>query len=340
MAFYKLPIEIRHMIWLLSIPDDEPEVCLLWPVVLHERHGPNALQFTQPLLVDTGFPVALHVCHESRALLQTEALSGLHFRASSAAGCPVPYREFQPALDTLYWGGENMEAMARDLDRMRATIAAMPVLARVQSLAMELTWGLHPPDDLSENRALHFPVMRTISLVLPDSTSSMTSRARMGFRQPARRCKLRRITADAGAKIMVCPDVLIGNERAELEQVPLLPTTLATAMWCLTVQEDQIGYVLESEYHLEGGEEPDAFASAMEPEVIVQTFIEYQKDGSWKEVCAERTFVEFGEMVRSGPHVPLEARPDPRTVRVNDIDGDFDVVYDPGETLDDYADDL
>lgn len=98
----KLPIEIRHMIWLSSISADEPEVCLLWPVVLHERHGLDALKFAQPLLVDTGFPVAMHVCRDSRAVLQSQKLSGLRFRASSAAGCPSPYREFQPALDTLY----------------------------------------------------------------------------------------------------------------------------------------------------------------------------------------------------------------------------------------------
>ncbi|KAJ4153504.1 hypothetical protein LMH87_009988 [Akanthomyces muscarius] len=334
----KSPIEVRHMIWLSSITDDEPEVCLLWPVVLHERHGLDALKFTQPLLVDTGFPVAMHVCRESRAVLRNEKLSGLRFRPSSAAGCPVPYREFQPALDTLYWGGENLDAMAPTINDMIITARETPVLELVESLAIELPWGMHPPDALGYYRPLFFPALHTLSLVLPDSTSSMTSRLRRGFRQPARRCRLRRISAEEGARIKVCADVLMGNETDESAEVPLVPEGLSMALSCLKIEEELIGEVLCIELNLAGGDDTDTTVYAREPEVIAQTFIEYQKDGSWKEICAERTFVEFGEMVRSGAYVPLAERPDPREVRVNDIDGAFDVVYDAGDATADSAD--
>lgn len=331
----KLPIEIRHMIWLSSILDDEPEVCLLWPVVLHERHGLDALKFAQPLLVDTGFPVAMHVCRESRVVIQSEKLSGLRFRASSAAGCPVPYREFRPALDTLYWGGENLEGVVAPLGDMLVTARDIPVLELVESLAIELRWGMNPPDAVGTHRPLFFPALRTLSLVLPDSTSSMTGRLRRGFRQPARRCKLRRISAEEGAGIKVCPGVLMGNERDEPAEVPLVPEGLSTARGCLTIDEESTGEVLRIELNVGGGDDTDTVVYAVEPELIAQTFVEYQKDGSWKEICAERTFVEFGEMVRSGAYVPLAERPDPREVRVNDIDGAFDVVYDAGDASDD-----
>lgn len=71
-GFSDLPVEIRLTIWLLIIPDDEEEVCLLWP-----GHSPGSVGWGQPplaylpvlpLTVDTGFPLAMHICRESRAV--------------------------------------------------------------------------------------------------------------------------------------------------------------------------------------------------------------------------------------------------------------------------------
>jgi hypothetical protein len=47
-------------------------------------------------------------------------------------------------------------------------------------------------------------------------------------------------------------------------------------------------------------------------EIITQTFIQYQKDGTWKEVCGERQFVSNGQhTVMSGLYIPIAERPDP-----------------------------
>ncbi|KAJ6788839.1 hypothetical protein PWT90_05942 [Aphanocladium album] len=341
MSFSKLPLEIRQMIWLLSMPDDEPEVCLLWPVVLHERYeGHFAVRATQPLLVDVGWPVAMHVCRESRATMHDQPLSGLLLRTSPAAGCPVPYRAFRPELDTLYWGGESFEATARDWGALLRTVSLMPVLASVESLALELRWGFDVPGDFARYRPLHLPRLRALSLVLADSTSAVVGGMRTGFRQPARRCKLRRISREAGSKIMLRTDTLSGRGSrgggGGSAEVPLYPTGMDFAMRRLGIEEEDFfrrtrrelftAMSQSSGYQLLSTPIPEPCG----PEGFAQTFVEYQMDGSWKEICAERTFVELGEMVRSGPYVPYDSRPDPTQVRVNDIDGSFDVVYDSG----------
>ena len=87
--FKRLPAELRAYIWRLSLPEDESEVCVIW----WEGNG-------LPLLVDTGFSCDARM-FESRAIAQA---SGIQFRDSAVAGCLVPYRPFDTALDILYWG--------------------------------------------------------------------------------------------------------------------------------------------------------------------------------------------------------------------------------------------
>jgi hypothetical protein len=65
MSFNTLPTELRHAILDFALPDDEPEVCLIWS--MDKRYSePTDDRFVRdmpgPLLVDTAFPVLMHVC--------------------------------------------------------------------------------------------------------------------------------------------------------------------------------------------------------------------------------------------------------------------------------------
>ncbi|KAJ3472026.1 hypothetical protein NLG97_g11352 [Lecanicillium saksenae] len=57
-------------------------------------------------------------------------------------------------------------------------------------------------------------------------------------------------------------------------------------------------------------------------------FVEYQRDGTWKKGCADRSYgIETYTMLRSGRYIPEGERPSPEEVRVNDLDGEFEIVY-------------
>ena len=109
--FSSLPTEVRLKIWLETISDDEEEVCLCWPgdvpahVVEDEPLGELPVL---PLTVDTGFPVAMHVCRESRALIRDSRLSGVRFRSSYLARCLTPFRRFNPDIDILYLSHDSI----------------------------------------------------------------------------------------------------------------------------------------------------------------------------------------------------------------------------------------
>lgn len=57
--------------------------------------------------------------------------------------------------------------------------------------------------------------------------------------------------------------------------------------------------------------------------INTQTFVEYQKDGTWKEVCTQRMYVPSAHP-GSREYVPLNRRPNPELVRVHDADAEFE----------------
>ncbi|KAI1807795.1 hypothetical protein F4811DRAFT_416670 [Daldinia bambusicola] len=81
--FPSLPIELRYMIWEFSLPPDEREV---WFQRDRENQFPSF-----PL----GFPVAMHVCQESRAFVRQR----LQFYRSPAKPYEIPCRAFRPDFD-------------------------------------------------------------------------------------------------------------------------------------------------------------------------------------------------------------------------------------------------
>lgn len=106
----------------------------------------------------------------------------------------------------------------------------------------------------------------------------------------------------------------------EKEHMPLMPNALQMIRQLLDMHHSYI------EEHVTRSRFEDVL-------LVAQTFIEYQTDGSWKEICAERTFAADNWLertfARSGAYVPAIERPDVRSVRPNDIDGDFKVVHEP-----------
>ena len=78
-------------------------------------------------------------------------------------------------------------------------------------------------------------------------------------------------------------------------------------------------------------DEEAVLKSARDTEILAHTFVEYQKDRTWEEVCGERQFIERGQdLTMSGRYVPLAERADPELVRVNDLNGDFELIQIPG----------
>ncbi|KAI2464549.1 hypothetical protein F4781DRAFT_67023 [Annulohypoxylon bovei var. microspora] len=179
MSFNDLPFELRSIVWEYALPDDTQEVCIPWPLPEEtpQRQFENRpIKFLEPFLVDTAFPVLMHVCHESRE----SAISRTRFRYSPVAGCPVPFRDFRPELDIMYHStyrpptttpgvkfgvfAWNLKHLALDLHTLRNGTYFWTAFS-------------------------HYYYLRTITCILPASGSIVETAAR--FRPPVRRCRLR-----------------------------------------------------------------------------------------------------------------------------------------------------
>ncbi|ODA80987.1 hypothetical protein RJ55_03947 [Drechmeria coniospora] len=333
--FRSLPTEIREVIWLLSLPADEPEVCLMWPVNLFEREeGPASMRPSRPFIVDTAFPAMMHVCHESRVLAQDSKRSRVRFRWSIAAACPVPFRHYRPDLDTMYFGAENLHPILRssDLDDQ---------LSDVKSVAFDIHECLRHEIHVIDFIRQEFGSLQTLSFVLADSTGEKKiddfGRPEcVAFRQPSRWCKLQQIPQEMMDTTRFYPNFPVRGRnpvslldflhyfRTKLEASALEGRRLASAIQ----GTDRSHVVADEENFLWHG--PNL-------KIQAQTFVEYQKDGSWKEVCGDRQFVASLDTVMSGRYVPMAKRLNPERCRVNDLDGDFELIY--LTASDDYDDD-
>ncbi|XXG98916.1 Nem1-Spo7 phosphatase regulatory subunit [Hypoxylon texense] len=183
--FNDLPAELRYMIWRFALPDDSPEVCIPWPLeevpLRRDPDGeiPRRSRFLEPFLVDTDFPVTMHVCRESREV----AISSIHLRYSPVAGCPVPFRAFRPELDTLYVS----------VCRPPSDNNVVPRWGQFPA-ARHLALDLHSLKDGSFLWILvgnPFLDVRSLTCVLPLSNAILDTAAR--FRPPVRRCRLREV---------------------------------------------------------------------------------------------------------------------------------------------------
>ncbi|KAI0172195.1 hypothetical protein GGR52DRAFT_573335 [Hypoxylon sp. FL1284] len=181
--FNDLPAELRYMIWRFALPGDIPEVCIPWPLEEGPTRSDNGHElprrpkFLEPFLVDTDFPVLMHVCRESREM----AVSCTRFRYSPIAGCRVPFRAFRPELDILYVS----------VCRPSSDINVVPRWGQYPA-AQHLALDLHTVKDGSFLWVLvgnPFLDVQSLTCVLPAPNAMLDTAAR--FRPPARRCRLR-----------------------------------------------------------------------------------------------------------------------------------------------------
>lgn len=298
----------------------------MWPVYMHAKYegiesSPEASLPSRPFVVDTGFPSLMHVCREARAFVQNSHRSRVRFRASSAAGCPVPFRHFRPDIDAMYWGSENIEELC-------SMASEIPELCKVKSLAIELQWGFRHNHHVISTLIDIMSELKTVSIVLPDSSDSNWPRqvgeGHEAFKQPARRCKLRLIDQEQEPVIHVDTT---GDDWATPSELVPLPLALHQCREALersarTSREDNARSAgITSQSHRDQRWLDHLMINA-------QTFSEYQKDGTWREICGQRRFIDNGRgWFMMGRYIPTAERPDPELVRVNDLDGEFEQIY-------------
>ncbi|KAH7111929.1 hypothetical protein B0J13DRAFT_576281 [Dactylonectria estremocensis] len=80
----------------------------------------------------------MHVCCESRDIV-LNVNSGIRFRVSKAAGCPVPFRHYRPDFDTLYVGRHNHRTLCGAIE---AGLLDRSVLSKARKVALELAGAL------------------------------------------------------------------------------------------------------------------------------------------------------------------------------------------------------
>lgn len=248
------------------MPDDEPEVCLMWPAPVERVDVTDHAMPEKLFVVDTAFPVAMHVCRESRAAILLNPR--LRLRRSRAAGFPVPFREYRPELDTLYCSRDHYRRHREADEHVRA------VLQETQELATEEHF-FH--DRWSWMSLVRCPPLHTVTLVLsrrPDQEGSSEV-----SKPPVRRCKLRwysaaeteamrfdtrRLNGYFHPEERISLAAVLDGQRAALEHDLRRQRAIEVAFR----KEDSLGWSLE----------PVTLAAAM--------FVEYQPDGTWKEISA------------------------------------------------------
>lgn len=198
--FPRLPVELQLIIWefVVSAVEQVPEVHIAWL-----PFPTSSLTQLQPWLVNTGWPATAHVCRTSReALLKS---GHLRLRYSPVAGFPVPFRAFNPAIDTLYW--QRSQAMAMTM--FFARHANSPLVRSLRHIAVEYE-SVSGPLSLAHDICDPATSLRTFSVVLPESFAGHPTTTRVTL--PTRRFRLCDITMDGqnGGPLgePACPAVL------------------------------------------------------------------------------------------------------------------------------------
>ncbi|KAJ4304092.1 hypothetical protein N0V88_001702 [Collariella sp. IMI 366227] len=195
-TLFTLPLELRLLIWdLCPPPSDEPEV-----LIIRKEHADDegTLLPLRSLMVDTAFPVLIHVCHESRVFSLRH--STMRFRFCPEAGCKVPCRPFRFDLDTLYCG-EGLKGLAFD----HGWVAEVRYLAIPALGTSRIAGG--PTADFLLRKCRE---LRSLSVVFCGTLDGGVLEPE--FREPTRRCKLRRIQPDSARVMMqVADQVRQGN---------------------------------------------------------------------------------------------------------------------------------
>lgn len=307
MLFPKLPVEIRITIWELvgdSPPERVPEVCILWPFSL-EIMGSD--QPHQPFVVDTAWPSLMHVCRESREV----ALRSKHLRLrfSPLAGFAVPFRSFDPEIDTLHWGFYQVWSMFSMFrwEENRSLIRSL------RHMSFE-TAALFNPRELLYFITLATPFLQTLAFVFADSSNQ--NYAKTVFKPPARRCRLRDIPDEIANGMTIRGTPHYGRHDQSVQ------TSLRRFM---ELRRDELGgscprpgLMLSLPY--EGTAQNNKREGFRELRIKAQTFVEYSwtktKGVQWLEVCGHRRLVNQEELWPR--YIPATERKNPEEYRVLD----------------------
>lgn len=303
--FPDLPAELQLEIWSLAAPEPTPEICIVWPLNIRDEEDE---QLAQPFVVDTAWPAVAHVCQAAREVLLKSGQ--LRLRHSPTAGFAVPFRAFDPAIDTLYWSRIQESAMNTFISQPENR----PLLRALRHVAVDMPTALTPYllVRLIRESAIF---IRTISVVLPSSDSVSTDLDidpyGLGFLTPARRCRLFDIPADNVAMISIGYYALSG---------------------CLLecrkhMNKDSRAFVFgdDAEKGTAWSAEDNDFSGL---EIKAQTFVEYagaRYGGAlWHEACGLRIMGDPDEMASPLPHyVPVADRKNPEEYRVLDDDSEW-----------------
>ncbi|KAH6653135.1 hypothetical protein BKA67DRAFT_568673 [Truncatella angustata] len=314
MRFASIPLELKQVIWKLALPYDEPEVCIIWPL-----NQDDFDQVVEPLLVDTAFPKLMHVCQEWRDFIFCPSLSGVKFRASSQAGCNVPYRPFRGDIDILYTGRDNFEKAVQCLGIDWDPRVKLSTLAKVRHLAVEWPiwrWSAYWLPELIFRGS---PNLQKVSVVFPSSNRAIWE----AFQAPARRCKLRRIEdadnlttedeAGPGAMGSIQSQTDEGGETAE-DRMPF------------TWQDEMDRHEMDFDHHRTDwftGSAWDKESESLCLEYEAVAFIHFKRSENgqetWVEACEDRLLVIGDDQEQQAPPIPSQRR-EPEQWRVNDDD--------------------
>src|SRR4051812_46887273 len=152
MSFDNFPLEIKQAIWQLALhaAGDEPEVCIVWPLKVS-----SWFTTSNPLLVDTAFPVLMHVCGQWRDFVLSSfqrPSSPVKFLFSHQPNCQVLFRHFRASTDVLYSSVMNYERAIKiyDMEARDETGVPRDTLAAIHHLAVDWPLWLSPGNWLPE----------------------------------------------------------------------------------------------------------------------------------------------------------------------------------------------
>ncbi len=327
MSFNDLPLEIKQTIWRFALHAavDEPEICIVWPL----KAGCNA-PISKPLLVDTAFPVLMHVCGQWRNFVLSSSQrpsSPVKFRFSRQADCQVPYRHFRASTDILYLSAMNQEEATRvhDMELHMEWETGVPkaALAPVRHLAVEWPLWLNAGNWLPALVYRVCPNLEKVSVVFSSSRMAILG----CFRAPAKRCKLRRV--EGADKLLVAPDW-------DPEKLEPLQSKVDNGVEHLHF-EAMFKWEVDLQIHELDMDEPDGewfVGSAWDKkqqkfclEYEAATFVQYKRSEiggeTWFEACEDR-LIEWEECFdnpnRRCPS-PTQLAINPEEWRVNDEEG-------------------
>ncbi|KAK9772607.1 hypothetical protein AB5N19_04870 [Seiridium cardinale] len=269
-SFNILPLELKELVWLLSLPGEVSEVALL-PAGLRPiiPLGPRPDDSAEHLVIYTAYPVLLHVCREWRVF----AMARTTFRYCQAAMMDVPSRPFRTDLDVLYIPA---------VDSSPVWFSGDPRCSVTRHIAMQphtfLNYGAR-----SLALMTYFKNIETLTIVLPSSTGHHSLHAT--FAAPSKRCQLRRISNaaldDLGALSLVQD---YGSSTSALGQVAKVSRFLK---WIEVAVQRTTQYLQATqEWNPSGQGERDGCARPLRVGALAQTFVEYRfrnGTGGWTE---------------------------------------------------------